>query len=223
MSNTITISEIFEQFLAEEKARMSLKRFSKYCHVIDLFRICLESYWPGHQAEYDRITKAGGTFCDTFGPKDLLYGYSEFLGYYMSNKVFGSKETKQAAGVVTSRLALWLAAKGYVPNVDSAVQTSQRAGKELPRTAKACEILSASACAHSPDVCDRVIEDHFQIERIEPGRIWLSPITMRAEQIGPIEVPEKATGLLRLNWNIGASVGRVKQEWRFLDVWNVSA
>jgi len=98
--------------------------------------IYLESYWPGHVEEYDRITKAGATFCDTFGPQDLVYGYSEFLGYYMSHKVFGPKKTKQAAGFVTSGLALWLAMKDYVTTVQSAVQTSKRASKELSRLSR---------------------------------------------------------------------------------------
>ncbi len=68
-----TISQIFQEFLADQQAKLSPKTFSKYCDIIGLFKNYLESYWPGHdQEEYDRITEAGGTFCDSFGPAEIL-------------------------------------------------------------------------------------------------------------------------------------------------------
>ena len=97
-----TISQIFQEFLADQKAKLSPKTFSKYCDIIGLFKNYLESYWPGHdQEEYDRITEAGGTFCDSFGPAEILEGYPEFLGYFMPRKVIAGKETVRATGTVT--------------------------------------------------------------------------------------------------------------------------
>ena len=48
-----------------------------------------------HNGEYDKITKAGGTYCDTFGAEDATSGYDEFLGYFMPRKVRCGKETMQ--------------------------------------------------------------------------------------------------------------------------------
>jgi hypothetical protein len=64
---TVTIDQAFQEFLAEQEARLSPATLSKYESILDLLRSCLEGYWPGHdQEEYDRITKAGGTYCGTF-------------------------------------------------------------------------------------------------------------------------------------------------------------
>ena len=64
-----TISQVFEEFLADQKARISHKTYLKYQSIISLYKSYLESYWPGHDGEYDKITKAGGTFCGTFGAR----------------------------------------------------------------------------------------------------------------------------------------------------------
>src|SRR6266404_370796 len=94
-----TITQVFAEFLADQEARISHKTFLKYRSIIDLYRLYLENYWPGHgQGEYKRITEAGGTFCSTFGPEEATAGYSEFLGYFMPRKVMCGKETMQAAG-----------------------------------------------------------------------------------------------------------------------------
>ncbi len=95
---TKTISQVFDEFLADQETRISHKTFLKYQSIISLYKSYLESYWPGHNGEYEKITKAGSTFCDTFGPEDATSGYSEFLGYFMPRKVMCGKETMQAAG-----------------------------------------------------------------------------------------------------------------------------
>src|SRR3954471_16283771 len=65
-----TISDLFQEFLADQKDRISHKTFSKYQNIISLYKSYLEGYWPGHDGEYDKITKAGGTYCNTFGAED---------------------------------------------------------------------------------------------------------------------------------------------------------
>ncbi len=96
-----TIDQVFEEFLADQKARLGSKTLRKYEDIIHLFRSCLEGYWPGHsQEEYDRITADGGTF----GPEEIAGGLGEFLGYFMPHKVIAGKETMKAAGTVTKKL-----------------------------------------------------------------------------------------------------------------------
>jgi hypothetical protein len=100
-----TIDQVFEEFLADQKARLSPTTYRRYDGILDLFRSCLEGYWPGRtQEEYSRITGAGGTYCGTFGPEELAGGLSEFLGYFMPHKVFAGKETMKAAGRSTRML-----------------------------------------------------------------------------------------------------------------------
>jgi hypothetical protein len=110
-----TISQALAAFLNDQKTRIGPKTLSKYQGIISLYRSYLESYWPGHEGEYERVTKNGGTYCDTFGPDDATMGYGEFLGYFMPKKVICGKETRRAAGTVTRELARWLAENGYTP------------------------------------------------------------------------------------------------------------
>ncbi len=110
-----TIAKLFEEFLAEQKARLSPKTYSRYEGIIHLYRSYLESYWPGHdQKEYNAITKAGSTYCGKFGAEDIASGFSEFLGYFMPRKVMCGDDTMKAAGTVIKKLAKWLVAKGYI-------------------------------------------------------------------------------------------------------------
>ena len=115
----------------------SPKTFSKYKSIIDLYKLYLESYWPGHGDEYAVITKKGGTYCGTFGPEDATVGYWEFLGYYMRCKVICGKETKQAAITVTKKLAKWLSDKGYVKDTGTAQVPAKEAVEDLPNGRKA--------------------------------------------------------------------------------------
>jgi len=115
----VTISQVFDEFLGDQKSRISPKTFSKYQSIISLYKSYLESYWPGHDGEYAAITKKGGTYCGTFGPEDATEGFGEFLGYFMPRKVLCGKETMQAASTVTKKLAKWLSENGYIKDTKS--------------------------------------------------------------------------------------------------------
>ena len=108
-----TIDQLFEQFLADQEARLSSKTYGKYEGIIDLYRSYLERYWPGHSGtDYDAVTGSKGTYCGTYGAADITSGFSEFLGYFMPRKVIAGNETMKAAGTVLKKLARWLVEKG---------------------------------------------------------------------------------------------------------------
>ena len=60
------------------------------------------------------ITNADGTYCGTFGAKEIASGFSEFLDYFMPYKVIGGNETMKTAGTVVKKLAKWLVEKGLI-------------------------------------------------------------------------------------------------------------
>jgi len=217
-----TIAQVFKEFLAEQKPRISHKTFLKYESIIQLYGSYLESYWPGHDGEYDKITKAGGTFCGTFGPEDATAGYSEFLGYFMPRKVMCGKETMQAAGTVMKKLAKWLAEKGYVEDTEDDQERAGEAAKDLPNASAVLDLLDAYVDEAAPPSQGEVIEDHFWIEKVEPGKLWLKPLTAGDTVIGPVPVPRKVTALCQPMWDIGGVMAKTAKGWRFVEVWNVS-
>ncbi len=220
-----TIAELFEEFLSEQKPKQSAKTHAKYCCIIELFESYLESYWPGHNDEYSSVTKAGGSFCKTFGPTELLDGYGEFLGYFMPRKVMCGKETLRAAGTVTKKLAKWLAEKRYVDDVESAEDAHERAAEaaaELPAAQDVLDILDAFIDADPIDPARETLEDHFYVQRIEPGKLWLEPLTMHPDVIGPVPVPTAVTDRCQPMWDIAGVVTKTRRGWRFVEVWNVT-
>ena len=42
-----TVDEVFAEFLADQEVRLSPSTYRRYDDILDLFRSCLESYWPG--------------------------------------------------------------------------------------------------------------------------------------------------------------------------------
>jgi hypothetical protein len=218
-----TIAQVFEAFLADQKARISHKTYLKYESIISLYKSYLEGYWPGHeQAECKEITKSDGTFCGTFGPEDATAGYSEFLGYFMPRKVMCGKETMQAAGTVTKKLAKWLAESGYIEDTKEDQERAGEAAKDLPKASKVLDLLDAYVDKTAAGVEGEVMEDHFWIEKIEPGKLWLKPLTAGDCVIGPIPVPARVSQLCKPMWDIGGVVAETAEGWRLVEVWNVS-
>ncbi len=217
-----TIAQVFEEFLADQKTRISPKTLQKYENIISLYRHYLESYWPGHDGDYDKITKAGGTYCGTFGPEDATAGYSEFLGYFMPRKVMCGKDTMQAAGTVTKKLAKWLSEKGYVEDTEYDQERAGEAARDLPNASKLLNLLDAFVEETAPSSQGKVVEGHFLIEKIEPGKLWLETMMDPEKVIGPIPVPVEITKLCKTSWDIGGVVAKTSRGWRFVEVWNVS-
>jgi len=221
-----TIDEVFAEFLANQEARLSEKTLRKYEDILDLFRSCLESYWPGHsQEEYNRITAKGGTFCGSFGPEEITGGLGEFLGYFMPRKVVAGKETMKAAGTVTKKLVNWLAEKGYVRDEEALAMAEERAGeaaRDLPAASELAELLEAYLDEHAPDHYSREIEDHFTVTRIEPGKLWLEPFSSGDRQIGPVPVPHEVSRQCQKGWDISGVAVKTSKGWRLLEVWNVT-
>jgi hypothetical protein len=129
-----TIDQLFEEFLADQEARLSPKTLDKYEGIIHLYRSYLESYWPDHSGkDYEAITRAKGTYCGTYGAMDITSGFSEFLGYFMPRKVIAGNETMKAAGTVVKKLARWLVEKGYTEDDESVRERVGGTAREAPR------------------------------------------------------------------------------------------
>src|ERR1700694_5776464 len=102
---------------------------------------------------------SGGTYCGTFGPEDATEGYGEFLDYFMPRKVMCGKETMQAAGTVTKKLAKWLAEKGYIEDTEYAQERAGEAVKNLPNSQEVLDLLDDYIDEYAPASHGQKIED----------------------------------------------------------------
>ena len=219
-----TIDDLFAEFLAAQKARLSPTTYARYEAVIDnLYRGYLERYWPGHTGkDYDAVTRAGGTYCGTYGADDITSGFSEFLGSFMPHKVIASNETMKAAGTVIKKLARWLVAQGYTED-DEAVQGRVReAARDLPASQKLLDALNDWLDETAPVRSGKEIEGHFLIDRVEGKQIWLESLLSGDAGIGPVPVPAAIARACKVGWDIGGVVARTRTGWRLVEVWNIS-
>jgi hypothetical protein len=116
-----TIEQVLDEFLAEQEARWSPATYRRDETIIDLLKRYMEGYWPGHDSEYEPVTKAGGTYCGPYGPEDIAGVFGMFLDYFLPRKVICGRGTEKAAPAVVRKLAKWLVQKGYDPHAADAV------------------------------------------------------------------------------------------------------
>jgi hypothetical protein len=224
-----TIEAVLDEFLKEQQERLKPSTVRKYESIIDLFQLCLDGY--GHQdlnkretALFNRLYNAEGDehreFCQIFGPGKIPGNVGEFLNYFMIRKVMCGKELMQAAGTVIKKLGKWLKEKGYI-EPESAAEIVGRgavAAKELPATEELAWMLDDYADRNAVD-CDEVIEDHFAIEGVEPGKLRLSAFSEDEEIVVPVS--RDISKACKVGWSISGALGKTEKGWRILEAWNV--
>ena len=224
-----TIEAVLGEFLEEQQKRLKPSTMRKYESIINLFQSCLNNNaYQGlnkqEEALFDRLYNAEGDehreFCQVFGPEKIHDSVNEFLNYFMIRKVMCGKELMQAAGTVIKKLGKWLKEKGYVQSESAAevVSCGSTAAKELPATEELAWMLADYADSTAVD-CDEVIEDHFAIETVEPGKLHLSAFSGDDEIMVPVS--RNISDACRVGWSISGAVGKTSKGWCILEVWNV--
>jgi len=223
-----TIAQVLERFLEDQAKRLKPRTLSQYQSIIDLLQHSLNGYAYNYldKAEsmfLDRLEKEQRLeFCQVFGPEKILPNIDEFLGYFMVRKVMAGKDLLRAAGTVTKKLARWLAEHGYAEaeEVEDAMERGAEAARDLPKADDLAWRLYQFVDDQEPTPVLEEISDHFSITRVEPGKIWLSPLT-RKGQIGPFVVPRSISDRCVVGWDVSLLVGRTAKGWRILEVGNV--
>lgn len=232
-----TIEKVLDEFLTEERGRLSPKTARNYEHVIDLLKSHLDGYGheflsEGERALFEIRYNAEGDehreFCQIFGPEKIPVNVGGFLGYFMIRKVVAGEDLKRAAGTVTKRLMEWLAEKGYADSMAAKDRAglAARGARDLPKAERAARILAEAGRGVNVDMNeldekDRIEFDHFPIAKIEPGRLWLENYGEGPRHLGPIAVPKEATSLLQEGWSISCSLVRIRGRWRIVEAANV--
>lgn len=235
--DTPSIEQILDEYLTAEKNRVSPATSRNYAEVVELLRLFLNNSGPaslygGEKARFSAISGRKGvkpiTFCDLYGPEVMCANLGVFLFHFMPGKVTADEQMLRRAGTVAQRLCGWLGEKAYIPPdlADDGVMLGRQAYRALPRAERAASMLSghASHCPLDPDDLDEkdYLEfDHYIVQRVEPGRIWLNPYDEELGIIGPVPVPDKASKLIEKDWEIGCTLGRHEGKWTLMEVGNL--
>jgi hypothetical protein len=226
-----TISEVFDQFLQDQRQRLLPKTFGKYLDVIELFKHCLDGYASNHLHETERklfdrhFNKKGDehrAFTEIFGADHILINVDEFLSWFMVRKVIAGKELMRSTGTVIKKLARWLESNGFADAemARDAFRRGAAAARDLPQAEQLAHELYEMV-DHLPEGSGtEEVEDHFTVTRIQPGKLWLEGL-MDARELGPIRVPDTISSHCKVGWTISGILGRKGQRWQFVETWNV--
>ena len=233
-----TIEKVLEEFLAETLKKLKPKTAAGYRDVIQLLKDYMNSYayqslTKAESALFEKHYNAEGSehmeFCQIFGPDRIAENAGGFLGYFLIRKVMAGGDFKRLAGTVTKKLSKWLAGQGYISEEDAALgeEEGAAAARDLPKAEKAGNILYRAAenvvfNADELDEDDYHDFDHYTIEKVEHGKLWLEVYDEKGKRtVGPIAVPKEATELLRKGWDISCAMARIRGKWRIVEVANV--
>ena len=223
-----TITAALAEFIQEETAGLSAATQRKYRDIVELLTHSLNGYAYQYldktdSERYDRLYSEEETeFCDVFGPEHIVRNLDEFLSYFMVRKVMAGKDTLRAAGTVTKKLTAWLEGKGYAsPTASKAAdEKAAKAAKLLPRAEECAQALDEFVQEQSAGIASGTTFDHFEITRVEPGKLWLKSI-MSDLSLGPIAVPVAVTSRCEQGWTVSLGLRKERGKWVIAEVGNV--
>src|SRR4030042_7038742 len=203
-----TVEQALEEFLAEKLKKLKPKTASGYRNVIQLMKDYMNGYAyqslsKAESALFEKHNNAEGQehreFCQLFGPDKITENVGGFLGHFLIRKVMAGGDFKRLAGTVIKKLSKWLAEKAYISEEDTAMGKEEgvSAARDLPKAEKAGNILyeSAEHVDFDPDELDDADYhdfDHYTIEKVEPGKLWLEVYGEKGKSgVGPIAVPQE--------------------------------
>jgi hypothetical protein len=220
-----TIEQVFDEFLAEQEARLSPATFRKYASSVELLWMHLNGY--GHEtlsdAERQRFERAfedegdEEAFCHLFGPEQMVEQIPPFLYWFMLRKVMARESDLRAAATTSHKLVRWLCDRGYAGGEPAkrALEAAASARQDLPAADRLSRLLyeqgGGRLGAEPARPGARIVEDYLTIERTEPGALWFEG------GLGPLVVPEEAANLAKPGWSLFAALACENGRWRLLE------
>ena len=223
-----TIESVLGQYLKEAAASKKTGAANRE-GTIDLFMSSMNGY--GHQTLSEDETKIfeyyfkqdedkHKEFCQIFGADKIVENVSEFVGYFLIRKVMDSPTFLGKAAKEIELLCYWLEKNKYASAEEAreAAICAATAAKQLPRSAKASELLWTAA-QEFYDIADPVEEGTMDITKVSSDSIWLCPIG--GKEIGPIFLPKKITDLLEVGWEINCVLAKHRGKWLIVEIGNI--
>lgn len=229
---TPTINEVFDEFLAAQRQRLSVSSADRYEDIVGLFQSCMDGY--GHQwlsdeeaklfqREYNR-NEEQGSFCNLFGPERILENLDDFLGWFLIRKTMASKSTLEATPTVLRKLVDWLVERDFVSRdaADGASELLDQAGSLAKAEAFSSQLYELMEEGSVLDVTESQDWENEMavITRVEKGTIWLQ--NEETDYEVAFEVPDELAALAEPGWRISAlHLGRTSEGWHLLEMGNV--
>ena len=228
-----TIEEVFKDFLNEQRPLLNQETsedYEDYEEVVNLFVQFLNSYAYLNLCEEDAelfdslYNKEDKEYCEIFGPEYIGDSeVEEFLSNYMIRKVFADVDFLKASVQVISKLVKWLHANGYMDAEDyeEAEKNIRELKSDLPGAKELALLFFEYIESHPIKKYTEELSGEFQIDEIEPGKLWLSEDFILGQAVGPVIVSEEISSKAKVGWTVYLIVGKTGKTWKPLAVGSV--
>ncbi|WP_239310295.1 hypothetical protein [Frankia sp. Cj3] len=210
-----SIEEVLDQFLAEQRARLSERTMSKYEGIVSLLGKCIA-----------RESEDGLLSSVRDDPETIPDHLGGFLGYYMVRKVIARKGEIKAAGTVAGKLVSWLSERGYIDGTTAknAVDSARDTGRGLAAAYDFRDLIDDHLDSRPPvDISgvpagDR-FEDYAFVAEVSPGRISFDAYA--GTTVGPMDIPVEISNLVQPEWSMYVEAARIDGAWHLLMIGSV--
>ena len=221
-----TIETVFKEFLDEQRQRLKPRTYRDYEDVVNLFVQYLNSnaYLRLGKEDAERFdvlyNKEGKEYCEIFGPEYIGDSeVEEFLSYYMIRKVSAGVDFMKASVRVTNKLVKWLHANGYMDDEDyeETEENVRELKSDVPEAKELAFLLTEYIESHPVKKYTEELSGYFRIDKIEPGKLWISEDLLLGQAVGPVIVSEEISSKAKVGWTVYLSVGKTGKTWKTSD------
>jgi len=217
-----SIRKALNEFLSEQKERLTEKTYKGYESVIELFTIFLNGY--GHTSfdgdEHENLFQAmenGIEFIDIFGVEKITYpAIHEFLGYFLIRKAMVSESFLKTTGTVMKKLVKWLYDQQYISKeeFEEQMEIVNELKDDLPLVERVGRLLFElhKFSSITEENFEEYGEDYFTITKVEKRKLWLQGDLNLDLEIGPVIVTEEISSLCKTGWQVYLSLGLKKRK-----------
>lgn len=224
-----TIQEALERFLEERIPALPSGMRSSYRSNVECLQHYLDGYGPNclsSEAAADweslQVDEDPPRFSEVFGPERIALEVGMYLTWFLPKKVGVSEDAGRKAARFAADLLAWLIAEGHTSAEDAeiAVEDARAARSSLPAAARFGRV--AREWCDSLSVVDDgdMIEDEFEILRVESDVLWLASY-LTGEEYGPSPVPEHVASAARPGMQFSGSIVPRDGVWCIAELWTV--
>ena len=228
-----TLETVLKEFLDEQRQLLNQEKsedYEDYEEVVNLFVKFLNSYAYLNLSEEDAelfdelYNNEDKEYCEIFGPEYIGdTDVEEFLGNYMIREVLADIDFLDISVQVTCELLKWLHSNGYMDDEDyeEAEKIVRELKSDLPGAKEFSLLLNEYIKSHPVKKYTEEFSSEFQIDEIEPGKLWLSEDLLLGQVVGPVIVSEEVSSKAKVGWTVYLIVGKTGETWKPLSLGSI--
>ena len=213
------ITAALKDFLATEEKRLSGDTFNKYLWVVELFEDYLANYSSIPKTKPD---KNYGESIITGTVKQITEKeINEFLNVFVIKKVSSTYNEMRTYLIVLEKFVRYLLNNDLIDETKAtSLKNTIRDAKNLPKTAKASDLLFALARNNVLREYSEILSGNFVITKIEKYCIGVRE-DINHRIISPVLLTEEITATLEENMVLHLELGKCEEGWVVIESGNV--